>query len=178
MIPILALLSATLINIPRVGSSYVDTTEYNDAAIEFKSLKNLEYISFVRIDWKIFWYETMYKIHDQFDFILPLVCLITLNILSYRNVKQVKKARNVLTSNQTKEIRPAKMFLPVVSFLLFCNFGVILAFVMVYRNNVLFRELYLACIWWNALNSSANFVIYYSRAKAFRQKTRKIFFVS
>ncbi|CAL8098087.1 unnamed protein product [Orchesella dallaii] len=175
MLPLLALVVAVFINIPRLGCEELSENVYNEKGFDIPSLRGFKYIAVQRNKcWK-FWFETMFRIHDYIDYLLPLPILLLLNFLSYLKMRELKRSRMELSSSQLKRLKPVKMFLPVVFFLFFCNIGPFIMFVTVVVTGVVYRELSLMLALWNALNCSANFVIYYWRSNEFRKDTNALF---
>ncbi|CAL8098103.1 unnamed protein product [Orchesella dallaii] len=154
MLPLLPIFLAIILNFPRAGTSFVTENYYNESEFDMPSLQGIDYISIWRLKWWNIFYVAMFSVHEHIDFTIPLPLLLLLNFLSYRKMRKLEKSRVELRSNQANAVKPVRMFLPVVSFLLFCNVGVICAMFMVQINRVMYRELYLTSLLWNALNSS------------------------
>ncbi|CAL8098099.1 unnamed protein product [Orchesella dallaii] len=175
LFPLAVIMISIIFNIPRVGTPYVSENILEEQDIIFTSIRGYKYLSLMRLWWYNFWYEKLFAVHDQLDFVLPLPLLMAVNIMSYRTVKKLGKVRKQLTLTQASGVQPVKMFIPVVTFLLVSNVIAMAGFVMAHINGVLYREVYLASLLWCAFNSSPNFVIYYVRGSQFREDTRKFF---
>lgn len=74
---------------------------------------------------------------------------------------------------QRREIRAAKMFLPVVAILFLCNVEPIIHYIFVVCGN-LYREMCMGMLLCFTFNSAANLPIYYLKGSSFRRETRAL----
>lgn len=90
-------------------------------------------------------------------------------------IYQLRQERLNLSSNRIKEIRVARMFIPVGVVLLFCNFSLIFALYLIYSWGVCFREMWMMMVLSFQANSTANFFIYFYRGSHFRSEAQSMF---
>lgn len=83
--------------------------------------------------------------------------------------------RQQMNCTQRQELQAARMFIPVTVLLLCCNFWPTFAFVIMHFWGVFHREMYMTWSLTIALNSTANFWIYYFRGNTFKAEARLLF---
>ncbi|ODN02205.1 FMRFamide receptor [Orchesella cincta] len=159
---------ALLINIPRLTSMKISK---NDAWKSMPSLQTREYIV-ESTALEEFWYRNLKSIHYQIDMWAPFPLLITFNILLYLKIKTFAKNRQGLSKTQRRDIRAARMFVPVVIVLFICNIVPMSGYVVMHFGRVIHREVIFLLTFATVVNAAANLPIYYARGPSFRQEIK------
>ncbi|ODM99855.1 FMRFamide receptor [Orchesella cincta] len=163
------LVFAFLMAFPRFSSVYVGR---NYVGKNMNTTMNLEYI-ILSSPLDEFWYVTMDGFFDQIDFWLPLPLLLLFNALVYFQIKKFSRRRKELKMKHRKDIRAAKMFVPVVIVLFLCNIEPIIHYYHIY-SGIIYREHFFGILVSMAINSAANLPIYYFRGSSFRKECRAL----
>ncbi|ODN02209.1 FMRFamide receptor [Orchesella cincta] len=155
---------AVLLNIPRVSSLILSR---NDIGRDVPSLHNMEYI--IRsTELEEFWYHSLKSVHYLIDMMVPFPLLIIFNILLFIEIKRFTSKRKELSRKQMKDIRAARMFVPVVIVLFLCNIEPMTHYLTLHITGMYYRELVLLLNLSITVNASANLPIYYARGSSFR----------
>lgn len=88
-------------------------------------------------------------------------------------MRQFEKRRKELNIKHRKDIRAAKMFLPVVVVLFICNIPPIVHYCCIFVGYV-YRELYLGMLLAFTVNSAVNLPIYYLKGSSFRKEAKAL----
>ncbi|CAL8109541.1 unnamed protein product [Orchesella dallaii] len=157
---------AVLLNIPRVSSLMLSR---NDAGKDVPSLLHMEYI--IRsTELEEFWYHSLKSVHYLIDIMVPFPLLIIFNTLLFIEIKRFTSKRKELSRKQMKDIRAARMFVPVVIVLFLCNIEPMSHYLTLHITGMYYRELVLFLNLSITVNASANLPIYYARGHSFRQE--------
>ncbi|ODN02204.1 FMRFamide receptor, partial [Orchesella cincta] len=161
-------LLALLINIPRLTSVTISKNN------EWKSVPSFDAKEYIVEATKLeeFWYLNLKSIHYQIDMWVPFPLLILFNVLLFLRIKQFTKNRQGLSKTQRRDIRAARMFVPVVVVLFLCNIVPITFYIIMHFDRVLYREVVVLLVLSYAVNAAANLPIYYARGPSFRQEIK------
>ncbi|KAF6205289.1 hypothetical protein GE061_019458 [Apolygus lucorum] len=121
-----------------------------------------------------------------FDYLLPLSCIILLNTITYTKLKKMNKQRRTITDSQKDETKLTRMILYVIAeFLVFTCMSGFITMGRIFPNTIgsyldTDRLSHLLLLWqiqgfFNALNSSVNFITYVSSWPPFRMTFVKMF---
>ncbi|CAL8070594.1 unnamed protein product [Orchesella dallaii] len=149
-------LLAILVNIPRLSGIII--TKNDEGGKNLASLHDLDCI-IVETKLNNFWYETCFAIHHKIDVYLPFPLLIVYNFLLFMEIRKFSKKRLALQMNKSRmrEIRAAKMFLPVAVVLV-----ISLLYVFVILTDISYREFAMLLGLTVVVNAAANLPIYYA----------------
>lgn len=116
-----------------------------------------------------FWYRQMKGYFNAVDYWIPLPLLLIGNLIIYWKILEFAKKRETLSVGHRKEINAAKILIPVVATLFFCNIGSFLHYFTMKRWELMYREGFVAQFLSMTVNSAVNLPIYYWKLSSFRK---------
>lgn len=159
---------AILMAIPRFMSYQVVSSDHLK---DIPSMSSFDYIV-LGTAWEYFWYVKMAGFFDKIDFWVPLPILLILNVLIYIEIRKFASKRKAMNIKQAKDIRAAKMFVPVVIVLFLCNIVPYVHYYLIIVEHYIYREGFLGVCLSIAINSAVNLPIYYFKGSGFRKELK------
>lgn len=149
----------------------------NDFGSNIPSLKSWSYLMMTTPLYQ-FWYHTMGAYFVKVDFWVPLPTLLFLNFLIYLEVRKFARKRREMNMKQEREIRAARMFVPIVGVLFLCNIEPFMYQYFIVKDKVAYRDMAIGIFLSVAVNSSVNMPIYYLKGSNFRNEVKELFMSS
>lgn len=168
---LLVYIFAIIMALPRFMSYQVVKS---DTMHDIPSMRSFDYIV-LGTKWEYFWYVQTGGFFDKIDFWVPLPLLLFLNILVYIEIRKFASKRKAMNMKQAKDIRAAKMFVPVVFVLFLCNIEPYVHYYYIVAEAYVYREHFLGVFLSIAVNSAVNLPIYYFKGSSFRKELRGLF---